>query len=206
MKLNIGQVIVASALIVTAAAAVRGQGVERYALGVNGTVWSVPDLDRFSVVIGGAEEGIEDTVLYGVRPFVRLGLSSHLALEVSHEFAFGDDVDVMVSSGSGIWNPFGGGGLELHASICFGQFDWDGPGNFNSAWGWEVGGAYSFRISNSVRLLIGIAYRDLSFDYDLAELLVELAETAGGAEGVTVSEGSADSAGAVGNIGLSVTF
>lgn len=210
MKSNIKRVIVVAALMVLPALAVHAQGFERVSLGANGVVWGTPDLDDFSLAFESREGNevyeLDESVLFGVRPFVRLGLTRQLAVELSHEFAFGDEADIMVSSGTGIWRPFGESGLELHGSICYGQLDWDGPGDFDSAWGWEAGGAYTFRISESVYLLAGVAYRDLSFDYRTADLQEELKETRPDVFGVGLSKDSVDSAGVVGSVGVFVTF
>ncbi len=208
MKLNIRQVVVV-ALMVAVPLIVHSQGPERISLGVKGVVWSAPDLDDFSVTLEGMQGTVvyetDETALFGVRPFVRFGLTQRLALELSHEFGFGDNVDIMVSSGSGIWKPFGESGLELHASICYGQFDWDGPSTFDNAWGWEVGAGYSFKLSRSASLVAGVAYRDLSFDYDVEALMGELAATRPDVL-VGVSEGSADAAGFLADVGVSITF
>ncbi len=210
MKLKIERVIVVAAVMVLPALAVHAQGVERVSLGANGVVWGMPDLNDFSLAFqtAGATEvyELDQSVVFGVRPFVRFGVTRQLAVELSHEFAFGDDANIMVSSGTGIWRPFGESGLELHASICYGQLDWDGPGDFDSAWGWEAGGAYTFRVSESVYLLAGVAYRDLSFDYNTAALLTDLEETRPDVLAIDLSKGSADAAGVVGSVGVFVTF
>jgi len=210
MKINIKQIAVGVALAVTMPLVAHSQGFERISLGAKAVVWNVSELDDFWVMLegqGGTEVyELDESVLFGFRPFVRIGLTQELALELSHEFAFGDDADIMVSSGTGIWRPFGEKGLELHASICYGQFDWDGPGNFDSTWGWEVGGGYSFSLSDSVSLMVGIAYRDISFDYKVDEMLADLVETRPDVAAVSLSEGSVDSAGVVADIGISVTF
>lgn len=207
MKLNLKQVIVAVALTLTLPLTGHGQGFERISLGAKGVYWSVPDLDTFSLGIEGPGlseiHEIGESELFGVRPFLRLGLTRRLAVELSHEFAFGDDVDLTVSSGSGIWRPFGESGLEFHASICYGQLDWGGPGDFESAWGWEVGGGYSLRLFRSVSLVAGVAYRDLSFAYNVVDLLDQIAETA---VSLSLPQESADSAGVVAGIGVFITF
>jgi len=209
MKLNIKQVVIAVALMATLPLAVQAQGFERISLGGKAVVWGVPDLDSFSLALDGMAgteiHGIDESVLFGLRPFVRLGLTSELAVELSHEFAFGGE-DIMVSSGTGIWRPFGENGLELHASICYGQFDWDGPGSFDSTWGWEAGAGYSFRLTDSASLVVGLAYRNLSFDYEVDELLLDLAETRPDVAVVSFSQESADAAGVVADIGIFITF
>lgn len=180
MRPNIGQFIVAVVLAVALPFSLYGQGFERVSLGADGVVWSVPELDSFSLELVGMDgtevHEVDETVLFGVRPFLRFGLTRRFALELSHEFAFGDDVDIMVSSGTGIWRPVQESGLELHASICYGQFDWGGPGTFDSTWGWEAGAGYSFKLSDSASLVVGVAYRDLSFDYDVDRLRSEFEE------------------------------
>jgi len=207
MKLNIKQVSVGVAVMVTVPLIVQCQGVERVSLGGKAVVWSVPDLSLALEGMPGTEiHELDESVLLGFRPFVRLGLTPELAVELSHEFAFGDDADITVSSGTGIWRPFGETGLELHASICFGQFDWDGPGNFDSTWGWEVGGGYSFRLSDSASLVVGVAYRDLSFDYEVDDSLEDLAGTQPDVTLVSFTEGSVDAAGVVADVGIFITF
>ncbi len=188
---------------------------QRISLGGDAVMWAAPDLDSFSMAVSspaGAEvHEMDSTVLYGVRPFVRFGLLQWLDIELSHEFAFGDETDLMVSSASGIVRPFGEGGLELHASICYGQLKWDGPGNFDSNWGWEIGAGYNFRFTDSLSLLIGVAYRDLAFDYDVSDAIGELMEklpegTESEAIMVALSEEEVDAAGVVASAGVLVTF
>jgi hypothetical protein len=210
MKRRIGGFILVATLVVIVPLAAHGQGPERISIGARGVVWAVPDLESFSLALGGIGGTeiyeIDESVLFGGRPFVQLSLTRQLALELSQEFAYGEDTDIMVSSGTGIWRPFGERGLELHASICYGQFDWDGPGGFDSSWGWEIGGGYSFWLSDSVSLVVGVAYRDLSFDYEVDDLLLELAEERPDVGIATLSKESVDSAGVVGSIGVSITF
>jgi hypothetical protein len=210
MKVRIKHVIVCMVLTFALPLTVQGQEFERISLGGKVVVWSVPDLDGFWVALDGLRgterHEIDDNVLYGVRPFLRVGLIRQLALELSHEFAFGDNADIMVTSGTGIWRPFSSSGLELHASICYGQLDWDGPGNFDSTWGWEAGGGYSFKLFDSVNLVLGVAYRDLSFDYEVDELLLDLVETRPDVATVRYSRDSVDPSGLVADIGIFVTF
>lgn len=206
MRINVKQVAGTLAVTVALPLVALGQQVERFALGADAVVWGAPDLDSFSLSITGTEgtavHEIGDTVLYGIRPFIRIGASKEFAAELSHEFVFGDDVDVMVSSATAILRPFGKSGLEVHASLCFGQMDWDGPGGFDSAWGWEVGAGYTFKLSDSAVVLIGIAYRDVSFHYDLEGLVEELPKDST----VSLPDESVDSAGVVGTAGFFVIF
>lgn len=191
--------------------AAQGQDFQRVSFGADVTAWLTPNLDDFAMALaadGAVEEfEIDDSVLYGMRPFVRFGLIRQFDLELSHEFAFGDDADAMVSAASGIWRPFGKSGLELHASICYGQFDWSGPGDFESTWGWEIGAGYNLPLFETVTLVFGVAYRDITLDFKEDELLEDLAETR--PEVVTTvsfSETDVDTAGVVASAGVMVTF
>jgi hypothetical protein len=186
------------------------QDFQRISIGSHAAVWSVPQMDGFSVAVIGPEgteiRDVDDTVLFGFRPFVRLGLIREFDIELSHEFAFGSDVDVMVSSASGIVRPFAGSGLEFHASICYGQLDWDDITAFDSSWGWEVGVGYNFRLSPSAALVIGLAYRDLSFEVDVDKTQARVKETRPEVTDVALSEDSLDAAGIVANAGIYITF
>ena len=188
----------------------RGQGLERISLGAKAAAWIVPDLDDFSLILDGLRGPevyeTDESVLLGIRPFARLGLTQNLALEISHEFAFSGDSDVMVTSGTGIWRPFSRTGLEFHASICYGQFDWNGPGDVDHTWGWEAGASYRLELTESVCLIAGIAYRDLTFDFDVEGLFTDLAETRPDVAVVSFSQESIDASGAVADIGISVRF
>jgi hypothetical protein len=209
MNVNLRKTIVIAALTLVTPFVAHSQGFERIALGGKASVWSASDLDNFSLVLdglGGTEVyEMDDNILFGIRPFVRLGLTRHLALELSHEFTFADS-SIMVSSGTGIWKPFEETGFELHASICYGQLDWDDPGDFDSAWGWEAGAAYTFPLSPATNLIVGLAYRDLSFDFDPDALLTELSETRPDVLALSISGDKVDAAGFVADIGILVIF
>jgi hypothetical protein len=190
--------------------AAQGQDFQRVSFGADVTAWFVPDLDGFAMALAsnGTVEthAIDDSVLYGFRPFVRLGLLRQFDLQLSHEFAFGDDAEPMVSAASGIWRPFSRSGLELHASICYGQFDWDGPGAFKSSWGWEIGAGYNLALLESVSLLFGVAYRDITMDFKVDKFLRELGETRPDITTVSFSETQVDTAGVVASAGVLITF
>jgi len=187
----------------------QAQDFQRISFGGDAVAWSVSEMDGFSVTLSGPDgteiREIGDSVLFGFRPFIRFGLIRELDLEVSHEFSFGSDVDIMVSSATGIIRPFGGTGLELHASICYGQFDWGDIPDFDSAWGWEIGASYNFKLSRSAGLIVGVAYRDLSFEVDLDKTLSDLEQTRPGTT-VAVFEENADAAGVVGTVGVLISF
>jgi hypothetical protein len=207
VKTDLQHLVAALTLTVALPFLAHAQEVERFSVGIDAAVWDASNIEDFSVVIRSDTEiaqvhSIADSVPYGVRPFLRLGLSRELAVELSHEFSFGDDVDIMVSSASAIWRPFGQRGLELHASLCYGQLHWDGPGDFNSPWGWEAGAGYSFWLSESPALIVGVAYRDLSFGLELEELQEQLPQ----GMSASASETSLDSAGVVGSLGFFFIF
>ncbi len=186
------------------------QDFQRVSFGADVTAWFTPKLDDFAMAL--AADGtiethqIDDTALYGFRPFVRFGLIRQFDLELSHEFGFGDDADAMVSAASGIWRPFGKSGLELHASICYEQFDWNGPGDFESTWGWEIGAGYNLPLLETVTLVFGVAYRDITLSFKADELLEDLAETRPEVTTVSFSETDIDTAGVVASAGVLVTF
>jgi hypothetical protein len=206
----IKHVILSVALALLLPLVAHSQDFQRVSFGADATAWFAPDLDGFSMALGGpgvAEiHEIDDTALFGLRPFVRFGLLQGLDLELSHEFAFSGDTDIMVSSASGIWRPFGQSGLELHASICYGQFDWDGPGNFDSNWGWEIGAGYNLRLLQSASLIFGVAYRDLTFDFEIDEMLQDFTTTRPDVSDVLLTDTEVDAAGVVASAGVLITF
>jgi hypothetical protein len=206
----IGCTVVALGFALLAPIAASGQDFQRVSFGADVTAWFTSGLDDFAMALIGdgiiETHQIDDGALYGFRPFVRLGLIRQFDLEFSHEFGFGDDVEAMVTAASGIWRPFSKSGFELHASICYGQFDWDGPGTFKSTWGWEVGAGYNLALLQNVSLIFGVAYRDITMDFKADKFLDELAETRPEVTTVSFSETEGDTAGVVASAGVLVTF
>jgi hypothetical protein len=207
---TIKPVVVSVALAFVLPLAGHAQDFQRISFGADAAAWFAPDLDAFSIALEGPGRTeiheIGDTALFGIRPFVRFGLIHGLDIELSHEFGFSDDTDVMVSAASGVWRPFGQGGLELHASLCYGQFDWNGPGNFESTWGWEIGAGYNLRLLDTVSLLLGVAYRDLTFDFQIDDLLEHLPEERPDVTDVYLTDTKVDTGGVVATAGVLVTF
>lgn len=201
---------VALGLLLLEPLAAQGQDFQRVSLGADVVAWFAPDLDNFAMALAadGTVEAyqIDDSVLYGFRPFIRLGLTRRFDIEISHEFDFGDDVEPMVSAASAIWRPFSRSGLELHGSICYGQFDWDGPGTFKSSWGWEVGAAYNLPLLAGMNLILGVAYRDIAMDFKVDKFLEELEETRPEVTTVSFSDTEVDTAGIVASAGVLITF
>ncbi len=202
--------IVSAVLALALPLVANAQDFQRVSFGADAAAWFAPDYDGFSIALEGLGpsefHSIDDTELFGIRPFVRFGLIHELDLELSHEFAFSDGTDLMVSAASGIWRPFGRSGLELHGSICYGQLDWDGPGNFDSNWGWEIGAAYNLRLLQSTSLIFGLAYRDLAFDFEIDDLLDDLPTMRPDVTDVFLTDTEVDAAGVVATAGVLVTF
>lgn len=139
-----------------------------YTVMLKGGAFFPQDIDDFSVTNSTTRFRISDDAA------AQLGVEG--SLRFNKNFSIYGNIDTVFISGIDWFNFSAGPVLTFQASDSlrpyvkgggvFGNFSWDGPGDFDQAFGWEVGTGVHF-LESKYRFGIEFAYRDLSFDYNL---------------------------------------
>jgi len=139
----------------------------RYTLMLKGGAFSPQNVDDFSVTDATTTYRISEDAAAQIGIEGSLRFNEHFGLYLNADMVLIDDVDwYTVSAGpmltfqaSELVMPY------LKGGAVFGGFSWDAPGDFDSAFGWEIGTGLNF---NETRFKFGVefAYRDISFDFD----------------------------------------
>ena len=138
----------------------------RVALMLKGGAYLPQNVDEFVVTSGATTYRISDDAApqFGLEALVRF--NKVIGLYASADAVFISDIDwYNFAAGPVLTIPAGKSVVPyVKGGAVYGDFSWDAPGEFDSAFGWEAAAGVHFLQSN-VKLGIEFAYRDLSFDY-----------------------------------------